>query len=121
MPEISYDGRHFKPVSNAANGEVSGETVFSYPQRGDIVWATYEGGSVRFGTLVASVAADGCLDMRYAHVNTSGEMMTGECHSTPEVLPDGRLRLHERWRWTSGDESAGESIIEEIMPPVRHA
>jgi hypothetical protein len=52
--------------------------------------------------------------MRYHHVNTSGELMTGVCVSTPEVLPTGKVRLHEKWQWTSGDQSKGESIIEEI-------
>ncbi len=52
--------------------------------------------------------------MRYQHVNRDGELMTGHCRSTPELLPDGRLRLHESWQWTSGDGSRGESIIEEI-------
>lgn len=52
--------------------------------------------------------------MRYQHVNAEGELMTGICRSTPEVLADGRIRLHEKWRWTSGDLSSGESIIEEV-------
>ncbi|MEM8559026.1 MAG: n-acetylglutamate synthase [Bacteroidota bacterium] len=116
MSPISYDGRQFRAVSNAPNSEVSDATRFAYRQRGDVVWATYEGGGVRFGTLVASVDEDGCLDMRYAHVNTNGDLMTGTCRSTSEVLPDGRLRLHEHWQWTSGDGSAGTSVVEEIVP-----
>lgn len=41
--------------------------------------------------------------------------MTGICRSTPEILEDGRIRLHEEWIWTSGDQSSGKSIIEEIV------
>jgi hypothetical protein len=52
--------------------------------------------------------------MRYHQVNEQGELMTGTCRSKPEILPDGRIRLHETWRWTSGDGSEGSSIIEEI-------
>ena len=113
-----YHNRIFASVSNSANGEVDATTRFHYRQEGDvangnaIVWATYQGGGVAVGTLVAKVASDGSLDMRYSHVNRNGELMTGTCQSTPEILPDGRLRLHERWRWTSGDGSQGESIIE---------
>lgn len=116
MDQINYDGRKFCGVANTANGEVGNQTIFQYRQRRDVVWATYEGGGVRFGTLVASVGDVGELDMRYSHVNDGGTLMTGECKSKPEVLPDGRLRLHERWRWTSGDQSEGESIVEEITP-----
>ncbi|UNI17051.1 hypothetical protein JDV02_003431 [Purpureocillium takamizusanense] len=54
------------------------------------------------------------LDMRYHHVNREGQLMTGRCVSRPEVLPDGRLRMHETWRWTSGDESSGVSVVEEV-------
>ena len=116
MSRISYDGRRFRSVRNSAGGEVDGDTLFHYRQRDDVVWATYEGGGIRYGTLIASVDDAGSLDMRYAHVNAAGDLMTGVCASTPELLPDGRLRLQERWRWTSGDCSAGESVVEEVRP-----
>lgn len=111
---INYDRRRFRSVSNSETGEVGAGTLFEYHQRDGVVWATYEGGAIRFGTLIATVDEDGVLDMRYHHVNAAGELMTGRCRSTPEVLPDGRLRLHERWQWTSGDGSSGESVIEEV-------
>ena len=57
---------------------------------------------------------DGSLDIRYHHVNAKDELMTGICRSVPEVLSDGRLRLHEKWQWTSGDSSSGESVVEEV-------
>jgi len=108
-----YDGKTFRSVTNTANGEVGGDTLFHYHQEGRIVWAEYGGGAIARGTLIATLAPDNSLDMRYQHVNTAGELMTGHCHTTPEQLPDGRLRLHERWQWTSGDGSSGESIVEE--------
>lgn len=113
MP-LNYDNRRFVSVSNSENGEVSAATVFEYHQDGALVWATYRGGSIIYGTLIAKVDEQDGLDMRYQHLNTAGELMTGRCHSTPEVLPDGRLRLHEQWQWTSGDGSAGTSVIEEL-------
>lgn len=111
---VSYEGRRFRSVENSGTGEVGPETVFAYRQSGDVVSATYEGGGVRSGVLIAKVDSEGNLDARYAHVNASGGLMTGECRTTPEVLPDGRLRLHEEWRWTSGDGSSGRSVVEEI-------
>jgi hypothetical protein len=111
----NYDGRRFRPVATSANGEAGADTVFHYRQTGDVVWATYAGGQVTHGTLVASTDSDGSLDMRYAHVASDGTLRTGICHSTLEVLADGRYRLHERWRWTepaAGGE--GQSVIEEF-------
>jgi hypothetical protein len=114
MPSINYDGRRFRSVMNSPSGEVDAETTFEYHQIGHLVWATYRGGSILFGTLIAKVDPTGGLDMRYQHMNSRGELMTGRCRSTPELLTDGRIRLHESWEWTSGDHSSGQSVVEEI-------
>ncbi len=111
---LSYNNKIFKSISNADNGEVSSETFFHYWQEGTTVWATYKGGSITFGTLIAKIARDGSLDMRYQHLSEDGQFKTGVCKSTPEILKDGRIRLHEKWQWTSGDRSKGSSIIEEV-------
>ena len=112
--EFNYHNRTFVGIINTENGEVSSDTKFYYKQNGNIVWAIYEGGSIVFGTLIAKVLSDGRLDMRYQHLNEEGKFLTGKCVSTPEVLTDGRYRLHELWQWTCGDFSEGSSIVEEI-------
>jgi hypothetical protein len=112
--KINYNERVFKSVANSETGEVSGETTFYYHQRDDLVWAEYSGGAIVFGNLIAKVLPDNTLEMRYQHLNAKGELMTGKCVSVPEILPDGKIRLRERWQWTSGDFSRGESIIEEV-------
>lgn len=111
---INYHNKIFRSLSNTDNGEVSGDTLFSYKQSGNIVTAAYAGGSILNGHLIAVVDTNGVLNMRYHHVNTSGELMTGTCISTPEVMPNGKIRLHEKWQWTSGDMTSGESVIEEV-------
>ena len=112
---LNYNNRHFCSVSNSGSGEVDAETRFHYRQVDNVLWATYAGGAIQQGTLTGLVHADGTLDFCYTHVNRAGEIMTGCCHSTPETLPDGRIRLHEKWRWTSGDRSRGESVVEEVV------
>jgi hypothetical protein len=111
---INYHDRIFRSVANTPNGEVGGETRFHYRQQGDLVWATYEGGGVAAGHLIATVAPDGGLDMRYHHRSPGGALMTGVCRSRLEILSDGRYRLHEAWQWTSGDMSHGTSVVEEV-------
>lgn len=112
---INYHNRVFYPVHNTENGEVTPEVRFHYQQEGDILTCSYTGGRIVSGHLIGLVSDDGTIDMRYHQVNTLGEIMTGVCISTPEILPDGRIRLYEKWQWTSGDHSAGESIIEEMQ------
>jgi hypothetical protein len=111
---INYDKRVFKSVSNSETGEVSAETRFYYRQEETHVWAEYSGGGIVRGSLLAKVAGDGSLEMRYQHLNKKGELMTGKCFSTPEILENGKIRLHEKWQWTCGDLSSGESVVEEI-------
>jgi hypothetical protein len=115
MTGINYNGRIFRSVANSSAGEVDARTTFRYHQLGDIVWAEYAGGKIRFGQLVGLMLPEGQLELRYQHVNDAGELMTGLCLSTPEVLSDGRLRLHEAWQWTCGERASGESIVEEIL------
>jgi len=110
---INYDNKVFNPISNSENGEVDLSMQFVYKQSGNIVTSSYFGGRIQAGHLIALVDDHGCLDMRYHQVNAQGEIMTGICKSVPEVLPSGKIRLYEKWEWTSGDFSKGESILEE--------
>jgi hypothetical protein len=112
---INYDNRMFRTVANTPNGEADDRTIVEYRQIDDIVWATFGGGRIRFGTLLAKMGPRGQLDMRYQQINQAGEIRTGTCRAVPEVLPDGRIRLHEQWEWTSGESSKGESVMEEIV------
>ena len=116
MADIDYDGRIFRSVSSATEGDVDADTQFFYRQHGGVVSGEYSEGGVRSGVLIATVADDGALDMRYAHVASDGRMMTGTCRSTLEILADGRYRLHEAWEWTGGGEGSGVSIVEEVPP-----
>ena len=111
---MNYNNKKFKTLSNSGNGETSSETVFHYKQEGNLLTATYSGGKIKYGHLIGLVDESGKIDMRYHQANTDGQLMTGICQSSPEVLSNGKLRLHENWQWTSGDKSKGTSVIEEI-------
>ncbi len=113
-PTVNLDQRLFVSAANSPNGDADGDTRFSYRQSGARVWATYSGGRVRFGSLVAVGDKEGRLDMRYHHVDPDGALRTGTCIATAEVLSDGRVRLIEDWQWTNGDRSRGRSVVEEV-------
>ena len=111
---MNYNGKKFRPVSNSENSETSLETVFHYQQKGNILTAEYSGGNVLKGHLIGIVSDEGHIDMRYHQVNNKGQLMTGVCSSTPEIMENGKIRLHETWQWTAGDHSTGQTIVEEI-------
>jgi hypothetical protein len=73
------------------------------------------GGAIAFGTLIATANDANELNMRYQHVNHAEQLMTGRCTSIPEMLSDGRQRLHETWQWACGDHSIGHSLAEEVL------
>ena len=110
---INYDNKVFIPVSNSENGEVDSGMQFLYRQKENILTSTYSGGRIRSGHLIAIVDENGGLDMRYHQINDRGEIMTGFCKSTPEIMENGKIRLYEKWQWTSGDFSEGNSVLEE--------
>jgi hypothetical protein len=110
---INYNDKIFKPVVNSKNGETSNETVFIYKQIGNILTSEYSGGKIIKGHLIGLVDENGEIEMRYHQLNQKGALMTGICKSKPEILENGKIRLHESWEWTSGDKSKGQSIIQE--------
>ncbi len=112
MPAIDYNNRRFLMLSSSSGAPA--ETIFDYFHKDDIVWGHFVGGVVITGNFVAKVAADGVLDLRYQYISTGGEILTGKSISTPEILADGRIRLHEDYQWTCGDFAHGHSVVEEI-------
>lgn len=111
---IDYNGRCFVSIENTDNGEVSSKTIFEYKQEGHIISAAYSGGEIVKGTLIGVIKGDGCLEFRYNHVNNKNEIRGGQCTSTPKILPDGRIRLYEKWKWLDSEATEGNSIIEEV-------
>lgn len=110
---IDYDGRIFVPEYNTENGEVSGQTIFHYHQSGNDFSAEYAGGDVKTGYMVGKVSESGELSFFYQHLNVFDELRVGKCESVPEVMENGKMKLHETWQWLNGDCSTGESVVME--------
>lgn len=111
---MNYHNRKFKAIANSDNGEVSNEMIFHYQQVGNVLTCSYKGHKIRAGHLIGLVDANGVIQMSYHQINTSGNLMSGVCTSTPKRMTNGKIRLYEEWQWTSGDYSKGTSILEEI-------
>jgi hypothetical protein len=119
MSQFNYDGKSFVGIENYDIGDLTKNIVFRYHQRDDVVWSVFEGGRVLHGHTLARLLDDGRLDMVWQYLNVDGRFVTGTCMSTPEMLPDGRYRLHEAWT-ISGAPPVGESgssVIEETPDP----
>jgi GNAT superfamily N-acetyltransferase len=111
---INYDNKIFVSIENTKNGETNNETFFYYHQNKEIIWAEYYGGIIKKGFLLGFVKQNGNLEFNYGHINIDNETKAGKCNSMPKILEDGRIELLEKWEWTNGDKSKGESKILEI-------
>ena len=107
---INYDGRLFRPVTEAA----AENPVARYHQSQDLVWGEFSGGAVRHGSLAGTSDPAGVLRFAYCMVLAGGEVITGFCRSVPEVLADGRIRLTEHWERYGAGASSGISALEEL-------
>jgi len=113
---MSYDNKRFRPVGGRAGEE---NRVAVYRQDGDLLWGEFVGGHARRGLLTGLAAPDGRLEFGYCMVLDTGEMISGQCRSTPEILADGRIRLHEQWERFGAQAASGVSCIEEIPAESR--
>lgn len=111
---MNYHNRKFKAIANSDNGEVSNDMIFHYQQMGNVLTCSYKGEKIIEGHLIGLVDASGSIQMSYHQINTSGNLMSGVCTSTPKRMSNEKIRLYEEWQWTSGDYSKGTSILEEI-------
>lgn len=111
---MDYNNKRFRPIQDSENGETTEETVFEYKQKGEVLTSVYSGGQIKKGHLIGLVDKNGNIEMRYHQINNKGKFMTGNCFSKPEIMQNGKVRLHETWEWTSGNKSKGKSILEEI-------
>jgi hypothetical protein len=104
---IDYDGRRFR-------GHAPDAPVAMYHQDGDVVWSEWSGGHVRRGSLAGTCDAGGTVSFAYCMVLTDGAVISGHSVNTPEFLPDGRIRLNERWERFGAHAASGTSSIEEV-------
>ena len=106
---MNYDGRRFR----AAGG--GDGTIALYRQDGDLVWAQFQGGRVRYGSTAGTCDPHGTLRLAYAMVLVDGEVISGRTVTTPERGADGRLRLRESWERCGTNAAMGISYLEEVI------
>lgn len=114
---INLDGRHMYVSSTAATGVVGSDTRLEFLQRGSRVAARYAGGAVERGWLVGALSG-ARLAFRYAQRETSGHVHGGRSVCTVESLEGGRVRVVERFTWTTRPGS-GTNVFDEINSGAR--
>lgn len=110
---ISLDGLRMHVSSTAADGVVDSGTRLHFIQRGHRVVARYAGGSVRRGWLIGRLSGSE-LVFRYAQLEAAGGVHAGHSVCVVERLSTGRVRIVERFTWTSRPGS-GTNVFDELV------
>lgn len=118
---MNYDNKVFRGRINSAGGEIGAETVLIDHQNGDRLTGTHSGGAIVHGHLIDKVFPDGSLKFLCHPVTRSGELMAGQCRSTPRMGAHGKWVLKENGQWLTGDRSEGQSELEEVWSASDHA
>lgn len=100
-------------VSSTANsGVVDARTRIAFRQHGLRVVGRYQGGRVRRGVLTGAVSGV-VLTFRYLQVEVSGAIHGGRSTCDIARTTEGRLRIVERFEWTTG-EGRGTNVFDEL-------
>lgn len=113
MKNLSFNNKKFVLVQNSKTGKVNSETLFFYKQERDLVTADYQGGTVRYGKIIALLENDK-LDMLYQCVTDEGQLKAGKALATVSFTESQKIRLKLNWEWITGENSRGNSEYIEI-------
>ena len=113
MKNLSFNNKKFVLVQNSKTGKVNSETLFFYKQERDLVTADYQGGTVRYGKIIALLENDK-LDMLYQCVTDEGQLKAGKALATLSFTESQKIRLKLNWEWITGEISRGNSEYIEI-------
>ena len=89
-----------------------------YRQEGDLLWGEFSGGQARRGALTGTCAPTARWSSPTAWSSRAARSISGRCPSTPTVLADGRIRLHEEWE-RYGARRRPRRVLDRRAPPDR--
>lgn len=113
MPtDVNLEGITMFVSTTARGGVVDEETRLTFRQRGQRVIGRYQGGRVRRGVLVGGVSR-AVLTFRYLQLESSGEIHGGRSTCDIVRMPEGQLRIVERFSWTTR-EGSGTNVFDEL-------
>lgn len=111
--EYNLDGKSFNVImNNGPDAEVDNNTIFEFRQFQSIVFAIYQGGMIKSGTLVG-VIYDDFLEFSYEQENISGIENKGHSIDKITIGDNGKIQLIDEWQWET-KEGSGKCIMEEM-------
>jgi len=114
MSKYNLNDKSFRLLENSDHGAVSDRTTFHYTQEDEIVTATYQGGGVMDGQILAKWQSEDQLEMRYHCVMNDHSLKAGQAIAKVLLNKQGLLELHLDWKWFGIQAEKGHSIYIEV-------
>lgn len=108
MKTIDFNNKTFLLVDNSDHGTVNNDTVFRYQQKNAIITATYDGGSIKYGKILAK-QVNTRLEMLYHCVTTQNELKAGKAVADISFSPNNKIILRLQWEWLNNNKEKGTS------------
>ncbi|SNY94765.1 hypothetical protein [Flagellimonas pacifica] len=108
MQRFNLNNKTFSLLENSENGKVNSDTVFRYQQEDDLVTAEYDGGTIRYGKIIAQIDQDK-LEMLYQCITVDGELKAGKANAQIRVDQNNKIHLHLDWEWLGDSSKKGIS------------
>ena len=108
MKKIDFHNKSFSLIENSEKGTVNKDTIFEFQQAGDLVTATYYGGPVKMGKIIALLKND-TLDMRYHCVTSENDLKAGKAIAKIAQTDLGKIKLTLHWEWLDSTNEKGIS------------
>ncbi|MFK7915977.1 MAG: hypothetical protein AB8B93_18840 [Pseudomonadales bacterium] len=107
--ELNLAGKTFRAQAETAQGTVDTETTMVFTQDTDVILATYQGGSIVTGYVLARWTGTMQVAMCYHCLTASDALQAGKGKARFDRTSDGRLAMRLDWQWLTGDRTRGES------------
>lgn len=114
MATFNLNQKRFHPLSNSQHGTVNSHTIFDYTEYNGIVRATYQGGTILSGHILAQWQDDSCLKMLYHCLTIDQELKAGQATAQLSRTEDGLVCMDLEWEWLGESEGKGVSHYVEI-------
>ena len=109
---INLNNVKMNVIETSENGVVNQDTIFSFNQEQDLVYANYSGGQIAKGFLAGYLKGNK-LEFTYCQVQVDGILDNGK--SNAELTTHkGKIRLIEHFEWASRPGQIGTNIFEEL-------
>lgn len=103
----NLNNRKFIATKNSA-GLSSAQTVFQYFQDGQVITGNYQGGEIKFGSLIGKQIAPNKIELRFQCITQGDALLSGQSVGILGENEEGLLTIDFEWNWL-GDAASGST------------